>query len=751
MKNILFIILLLAVGSTSSWAQDDMPALEEVGEDILNSNGKKVKADKSYGNLGYMKSIELYQGVQDKSQQVSVPMMAKMANAYRLNGDSKSAEYWYARYINKADNQEDLLHYAQALQSNGKCEDAVRWFNKYKEVKGDVKMEFIGGCDELEDFIVRKNVKVMNAATLNSEQLDFSPIPHKEGLVFTSNRDKDPKTCCRDSWTNKDFTDLFFADIANNAEGGKSFSTPRRLPTKINKKTHDGAATFSADDQTMIFTRNNQSGPAENDVVKLQLYSAQADGPGWKDVQRMALNSTEWTSGHPSLSQDGNRLYFASNRQGGFGGMDIWVSKNENGQWATPVNLGPEVNSAGNELFPYISKDNLLFFASDGHKGLGGLDIFTMKRKTEGDENSWSRRRNMGQPINSAKDDFAYVIDKTGEAGYFTSNRDGGLGGDDIYLWEKDGPDEEQVILTVSDAATGELLENVTVNLTRQPSTEEDYTTDAKGSAKVLVMMDQKFDIKASKSGYLENNVSISAVDWYEVETYNIDLERPKSVPFKGITIRDKDGVKIPLTDIKVLEKCSGETLEAKSGENGEFTFDLKCDCDYELVGRKEKFKDGDLKFSVSQEDCNKQETIEKELRLADAKEEITLILNDIYYNFDRANIRSDAGEQLAQIVSLMQKYQSLEIALHSHTDCRGSDAYNDRLSQRRANEAKEYIISQGIAADRITLAVGHGEKELTNNCSNGVSCTKAKHQANRRTEIRIVKFDEPDVTLKKQ
>lgn len=750
MKNILFLFILLFMGVQTTWAQDEQPTVEEVGEEMLSGNAKKAKADKSYNNLGYMKSAEIYQGVQDKTQKVTVSMMANQANAYRLNGDTENAEYWYARYINKAEDKEDLLHYAQVLQSNGKCEDAVRWYNKYQEAKGEVKRDFIGGCDELEDFIDRKNIEVLNASTLNSEQLDFSPIPHKEGLVFTSNRDKDPKTCCRDSWTNKDFADLYFADIANNAEGGKSFSTPRLLSGKINKTTHDGVATFSADNQKMIFTRNNQNGAAENDVVKLQLYAAKADGADWTEIQKMGLNSTEWASAHPSLNESGDRLYFSSDRPGGFGGMDIWVSKNENGKWGEPTNLGPEVNSEGNELFPYAGKAGMLYFSSDGHKGIGGLDLFSIKQKTAGDENSWSRRRNMGKPYNSTMDDFAYSIDKSGESGYLTSNRTGGIGGDDIYLWNKTGPDEEQVILTVSDAETGELLESVEVSLTRQPSTEESYSTDEDGATKVLVKMDEKFDIKVSKAGYLDNSISLSAEDWYEVETYNINLERPTTTTFEGVVLDEKTGEIIPNAAVKLLEKCSGKTLDAIADANGAFSFDVKCDCDYQLVGTKENYKEGDVGFSIAKEDCYTTEPIKKEIKLLPAKEEIVIRLNDIYYNFDRAAIRKDASEQLAEVVGLMQKYPSLEIALRSHTDSRGSNSYNDRLSERRAQEAKEYIVSQGIDAARITMAKGFGETELTNDCSNGVPCSEEKHQANRRTQIQITKFDEPNVTLVK-
>ena len=724
---------------------------------FLLTNPKKQKGDKAYEHLGYMKSANYYQDVQVEKHQITPSMMTHLANSYRLNGETEAAEYWYARYINNTTNAEDYLHYSQMLYSNGKCEDALRWYNKYKSSKGSKgQRDFIEDCAEMATFPNRKNVVIKNVASLNSEQLDFSPVPFKNGVLFTSNRKWQKLKACTDTWTNGSFADLYFAEkTGENEDGSKRFADAVPFSGKLNGDFHDGTATFSPDGQSMYFTRNSYSGKASNDVVRLQLYSAKAKGENWTDVQKLPFNSEEFASCHPSLSTDGSRLYFASDRPGGFGGMDIYVSKNENGSWSEPMNLGPEVNTEGNEIFPFMGKDKL-HFSSDGHRGLGGLDIFSVAQNVMGDDNTWSNRKNMGQPINSQKDDFAFNVDGTNRAGYFTSNRPGGLGEDDIYFWKKEGEDEPEVltkVLCVYDEKSGDRLSESAVNVTRIPcstNAAEAYTTDDNGTTSLPIVAGESYQIQVIKDGYVESVSTIKAEDLFKMKEHCIPLDR-KAMMLRGKVLIDNYNALLPGAKIRLLEKCSGQTLQAESDANGSFEFPVKCDCDYELIGSKEKFSEDRSTFKVPKVNCDNNESVEKELRLKlEEKGEVLLVeINDIYYNFDKSDIRLDADMELMDLVSLMNQYPSLTVELRAHTDSRGSHAYNEALSERRAKEARDFIIKHGIDASRVVGARGYGESQLSNHCSDGVKCTEEEHQRNRRTEIKVVRFQEEGVRIK--
>ena len=581
----------------------EIPAnVEKVSNEALSGSNKKRKADRFYNYLGYMKSTNMYQKVYENEGVISQDMMEHIANSFRLNSDYEAAAYWYGRFIQSTNEPSHFLHYAQALQSLGRCEDATRWYRRYADkVKESKRVDFVTDCGELKAFKSNKNVFINNEAALNTEHLDFSPVLFKNKLVLTSNRPQDRLVAHTDTWTNNQFTDLFIS----NQKGGGGITPLRK---NVNEEYHDGTATFSADGHKMFFTRNNRKGKSGDNIIKLKIYVANRDGDNWEDITELPFNDKEFNTAHPSLSLDGTRLYFASDRPGGFGGMDIYVSYLKEGTWQTPINLGPAVNSPGNEIFPFIADDNRLYYASNGHRGLGGLDIYRVTQSLEGDDYSWTERRNLGKKFNSAKDDFGYVRVGTSDTGWLTSNRDGGLGGDDIYRWEgEEDPEEEE------------------------------------------------------KEEEPEPEPVVEPEPLPELEPEPLPEPEPEPI---------------------VLEKV--------------------------------------------------------------------FVLEDVYYDFDKYYIRPDAAVELDEVVALMQQYRSMKIELGSHTDARGSRQYNQRLSQNRANAAVEYIISRGIDPQRI-IAKGYGESKVINQCIDGVKCTEEEHQQNRRTEIRILEFNEPNVKIRDQ
>ena len=353
------------------------------------------KADKLYQQKGYMASATKYQ-MKHSPDDMEPEVMVRVANSYRLNGESELAEYWYSKCINQSTNAEDKLHYAEVLQSTGKCEDAIRWFNEYQKVaKSD--REFISDCSELSTFKKHENVAVKNLKALNTKHLDYSAVSHNGGVVFTSTRGMQKIKKVTDSWTKGNFSDVFFAKM--NDEGKVENISP--VEGGINKKYHDGVTSISKDGTLMFFSRNNKKSKKKKKSINLKIYSSIFVDGMWADATDIGINGDNFSTCHPSLSADGTLLYFASDRPGGFGGMDIYVVVYRNEKWTQPQNLGPTINSAGNDIFPFVNEEGILFFSSNGHKGMGGLDVFYAEKSSMFDEGTWNIRRNLGTPFNT--------------------------------------------------------------------------------------------------------------------------------------------------------------------------------------------------------------------------------------------------------------------------------------------------------------------------------------------------------------
>lgn len=870
MKNYIFISLLLIGLTAQANHFKDAPmesdtikeeSMQERSErielqenrfiDLSNSRDKK-KADKMYEQLGYMASTEFYEDLVAEGKANS-QVMVNLANSYRLNNETEDAEYWYAKIIKDTSEPDHYLYYAQALQSNGKCEDAIRWFEKYQTSSGDINRSFIKSCAEIDELKFERGAKITNLKALNTEYLDFSPVKYKDGVVFTSTRGISKVTKHLDLWTQSNFSDLFY--VEQEGVGSNSFGEPQPLEgDKINGKFHDGVATFNHSENYMVFTRNNTKGKSSEGLIDLQLYSAKKEGELWTDVKKLDINDDDYTSCHPTLAKDGKRLYFASNRPGGYGGMDIYMSKKVGKTWQKPENLGPTVNSSGNEIFPHIDDSEKLYFSSNGHKGLGGLDIFVAQKANESDEYSWSIRDNIGSPLNSSKDDFGFMVVEQDKTGYLTSSRDGGKGEDDIYEWEiTDGSKlgdknkkKRERVLCVFDPATGERIPDAKVSilptseslnggsdelvlvLKRMENREDEYVlslkdrnainaggdffrTDKRGTFMYPVSPGQEFMFLVEKAGYVKTRQKVSASEILSEETFCLPLSKRTGLYLEG-QVKNKNFPKfIPNAQITLISKCTGEKSITTSDADGEFDFPLDCDCEYELFAEKEFFKRGFAQVSTVGRDCSEPGVVTTviEMEMNDIQDELdkrdgltngqypnsypnpygqypngqspygpgfvpiqgpltpealrkyflgnengnfdvgqVLTLQHIYYDFDKYYIRTDAAAELDYLTALMKFYPSMEIGMESHTDCRGTDNYNNWLSRKRAKSSRQYLIDRGISANRIHYAKGKSEHYLVNDCADGVECSEEEHQMNRRTEITITRFNQPGVQI---
>lgn len=763
----LYALMLLAI---NSWAQKDT----------------KQQADKAYDQLSYLKAADLYQKLGESGLDEFAKI--RLADSYRLNGDTESAEYWYAQAIQEDAAPEDILHYAQVLQSNNKCEIALNWYNQYRALAGATQLiprAAVTDCANL-IFLPKQQVAVANMRELNSAHLDYSPIPYKGGLVFTSTRGKG-EDALEDTWTKDNFSDLFFAKKINE----QSFTEIQLLAGNINGDFHDGTATFNKTGTVMYFSRNNDKGKNTNDIVDLKIYTATLNNKEWGEVVELPFNDDEYATCHPTLSTDGSTLYFASNRLGGFGGMDLYKSTRTGTYWSVPENLGKEVNTAGNEIFPFIDQGEMLYFASDGLPGVGGLDIY----QTHLSNGNWTQPENLGEPINSSKDDFGYSKLNHGEAGYFTSNRAGGLGSDDIYYWSGNlmPPPNRQNIITVIDETSNDRISdamvtvvegvyknksNIPIGVGKQVKNGEvasnqpwrqpiSFLTDIKGKVQPEVTQGKTYTILIEKQGYAPVKKVVNSYDLLRKPEWVIPLKKRQGLALNGSVIHETYNRMIPNAVVTLFNFCTGEYETTNTDDEGNFAFFLECNCDYEIVAKKERFAEDKKEYSTLGIDCEREKPIHSILYLNVTEEAGTskpvvntiptppvnikptetlkvgqvITLEDVYYDFNKATIRGDASESLDHLVDLLQQYPSMEIELYSHTDSRGNDQYNERLSQRRAESAVQYIVTKGIARNRL-IGKGYGESTLKNDCADGIDCEEWEHQQNRRTEVKIAKLD---------
>ncbi|HFA50395.1 MAG TPA: hypothetical protein ENJ95_15385 [Bacteroidetes bacterium] len=614
-----------------------------------------------------------------------------------------------------------------------------------------------------------QDVEIKNISEINTEELDFSPVPVGNGLMYTSSKNDRFLTC--PSYGEKgSYVDLYYAE--KNAEG--IWQEPKVLKGKVNGKYNDGVPSFSPTGEKMIFTRNNLNGKNAANVIDLKLYTGDRQGDDWVNVTTpLPFNSDDWSTAHPALSSDGQLLIFASNRPGstlgleGLPSMDLWGSRLENGVWSIPFNLGPDVNTGKSELFPYLDDQGHLFFSSDGHPGEGGLDLFAATA-TDGDE--WNLEGNIGTPFNTSSDDMHFVPLNGCTEGYLASDRPDAdaKGNDDIYYWTRTSGFQDAVIQVVDKDTRepipladlsidpGQLKNQSLVQygpvLDKLFGGSEGTTmvveplklqTDAEGKVKIRISNASAFAIAASKTNYNPESRNPSAADLTAAPVYVIPLE--KSIVLARLTVKvieDPSGIPIPLADIKIVNKRTGEVVPLVGDGGGKATTQINCDDEYEITASKDPYYTNTVLLSDYKADCSDGE-VEVIVPL---KSPLIVVLEPIFYDFDRYYIRSrDAKPTLDSLAAIMNMYPTLQIRMEGNTDSRGSSAYNVRLSTNRANAAVKYMVRKGIAKERLTTD-HFGEDHLVNDCRDEVICPEEDHQLNRRVDVVAVRHQEPGV-----
>jgi len=614
------------------------------------SFAQRKLADKFYDNYGYTKAIELYEKAYDKGDN-SLHVLTRLGNAYYNTANSEKAALWFEKALEKDKkiDAEYLYKYIQSLRSTGDYDKADQWFAEFKAMQqGDSRVQ---GYDPNQTDYYSKLTALpsdmiveVNNLELNSEYSDFGTFIANGKIYFASARNTNKKTY---QWTNEPFLDPYVGNVSAD-------STAQIDRVNFDKRqrndVHVGTLCITNDGTTMYFTKDNVSRGNKLDYDKegtshLKLYRATLVDGVWSNVEELPFNDDMHSNGNPALSPDNKTLFFVSDKEGGFGQTDVYkVAINEDGSFGEPENLGPAVNTAGREMFPFVSKDNTLYFSSDGYLNLGFLDIFS-SNILKGDD---SEPVNLGAPYNSGFDDFAYMVDPDTNQGYFSSNRPGGKGNDDIYSFNA-YPCKEFIQGTVTDFKT-----------------------------KLVI-------------------------------------------PMATVRLIDQDG--------KIVQQVATDA-------NGQYILEADCNSNFTVAASKTDYREDQKPVSTS---ATNQKRQTRDLMLEPLIVENQIVLNPIFFDFDKANIRTDAEYELENIVDVLRNNPDMVIRIESHTDSRGRDKYNMKLSDRRAKATKDYILSRDIAPERIQSAQGFGETQLLNKCANGVKCSEEEHQLNRRSYFFIV------------
>lgn len=630
MKNIFTFLLLVALSSVVATAQ----------------NKDTKKADQLYERLQYTDAAKAYQKLLKKGKG-SRYVFQQLGNSFYYINDTKKAETYYKRVVKgRKLSPEVVYNYAQSLKANGKFSDHNEWMRKFAEMKPEDSRakEFMKNpnyipliMDEVERW------SATNMEEINSEYSDFGAFMKGKEFYFASSRNQKRK---KYAWNEEPFLDIYVAQ-----DVGGTIKNAALLPgNDVNTKYHESTVAITADGKRMYFDRNDyfegDYDKSEEGINQINLYYAELIDGQWKGISSVPWNSDEYSVGHPALSPDGNTLYFASDMPGGKGMSDIYaVNVNKDGTFGTPRRLGNNINTEGREVFPFVDSSGTLYFSSDGHMGIGLLDVFM----AEAQGAKFGMAVNMGKGVNSAADDFAFMFDPAGKTGYVSSNRSGGQGSDDIYK-----------------VAEIEIPCEITYNIT------------------VL-------------NEYTDGPIAGARVDMYD----------------------------------EMENKLSTRT----TGDNGTTQILAECDKGHVLQSVMRDFESN----AVVMEAVEGKETVDVTIRLRPIEDIIVddrVVLNPIFFDLNKSNIKPQAAFELDKLVAIMKKYPNMVIKVEAHTDSRGNDEFNLELSERRAQSTVQYVISKGIDAAMIS---GEGKGETSPKVDCGNNCTQEQHAKNRRSEFIIV------------
>lgn len=695
--------------------------------------GKYKLAERYFVEYNYKSAVKVYEDILKKNSNDDLALR-RLAICHERLGNLPKAEKRLAKLIDlKASTPEDLISYANVLKKRKKYEDAIIIYKRYSELRPDeewVKDYYKDGnwtfkiLRDSSQFVVRNS-------GINTKYKEFAPGFLGGDLVFSSSR---PEGTSKKVSSGESYLNLFKATIM--ADG--TLKSPSELGG-ANSKYHESNGTYDPIEKTLYFTRNNindgKKGKSSSGKLNLAIFYASFENGELGKVRGFKYNDPEYSVGQTAITPDGQRIIFVSDMPGGYGGTDLYYCEKEALNWGEPINFGPEINTPGNEMAPFVFNEDLMYFASNGHPGLGGLDVFVMDfSKKE------KKAKNMGYPVNTAYDDFGFVLYEDAQNGFIASDRPGGKGQDDLYEISIKSPDIVKVTGRVIDAENQLPIQNATILLKDAGNVEVMQVvanTDVDGNFDFEINYNLNYTIIGVKNGYFQTELFL------ETSTYSgyIDdavIELTKyDYASEGKVLDVETGLPIEGALVSLMDDAGNVIKDRVTEKDGRYFFGLYVGNEYILKAEKENYSNQDFTIDTR----NRPSTvIYSDFRLFKLEAGTTVPLENILWDYNSAVVTSSSKVELNRVVEILNEYPTMTIELSSHTDSQGGAPYNLKLSNRRANSAGEYLISQGIDAKRI-VSKGYGESKLKNHCADGVKCSDAEHQENRRTEFTILKI----------
>lgn len=651
---------------------------------FINAQSQDLKiANRYFDRTYYSEAIPLYEDITNVNR--SFEIVRNLADSYYYTSDLKNAKKWYhylIRTFGQNLDEEYYFRYIQTLKASGEYDEANEVKRQFLTKKNDTQaLETLEkDIHELENVsAIGKRFNIENLR-FNTKFSEFGAVKYGDKIVYSGiNTGALSK---KYKWNNENYLDLIM--VADNSKDSVSIS----FSDEINTRMHEGNAVFTKDGNTVYFTRNNSKNGKKvrnkQKISNLQIYRAELVDGKWTNIVSLPFNNDDYSTEHPALSNDEKTLYFASDMPETLGSFDIFSVKINDGLFETPKNLGPTINTVKKEQFPFISKDEKLYFSSNGHFGYGSLDVFVSKMAN----GTFLKPENVGLPVNSGYDDFAFNINSDTKQGYFSSNRLEGKGGDDLYSLLETKPliieDCKQFIAgIITDVDTKLPLENAIVVLQdTTKETLETITTTADGTFRFTVGCEKSYTVLSSKEKYTKDSKSIKT-----------NKERLKN------------------NDASMALK-SEESLKKEE----QIATNL-------LVEKKKKEKIATL--------------LATEKDVIQDKDRLLIRTEPIYFDYDLWYIRKESKPILNRVIEIMKKYPDMVVEIGSHTDARGNNRYNLDLSSKRAASTRTYFIEQGIPAKRIS-SKGYGETVQIIKCVPEDSCSEEQHELNRRSEFVI-------------
>ncbi|MES2760963.1 MAG: OmpA family protein [Bacteroidota bacterium] len=713
------------------------------------------KADQLYNELSYIAAIDYYKSLV-KTDTPTEANMRHLAECYFKIYDFPNGEIAYKNLNDKfpvTTTEADLINYLQCLKYNQKYTEAQTALTLIEQKKKDNAI--IKHHSKKKNYVKElkedsAGYKITNVENLNTSEAEFSPVffNKNQAVLFASNRRNTAARNKTFAWDDSYFIDMYTSDKKDSLQ----FVATVPMAKTISSTYHDGPASLSADEKTVYLTKSNIivkkiKGVAVN-VINLKLYILKKDSSGkLSKPENFAYNSNDYSVGHATVTKDGKRMYFVSDMPGGYGQTDLYLSEFKDGTWQKPENLGQAINTEGREMFPYVHEDGTLFFSTDGRAGLGGLDLYFTVPALD----AYFEPQSLGYPINSNFDDFGFALNDDLKTGYFSSNRVGGKGKDDIYFFRSRDP-LMGVTLSgiVFDESNKELIPNAWVYLLDKNKLVIDSTkVDDKAYYSFVINDPSKEYFVGAKERvkYYDRIVPVGKLQTGDNKK-DIGLF-PKYKLIDEITDA-KTGTPIEGVKATFIDKANGTPKTYTTDPSGIFTDiirgkkpgdKLEFTIKYEKEGYITVEKNYEIKL-----DMNTVIDLKEKMQKLEIGTDIGKIIqiNPIYFDLNKSNIRADAAKELDKIVKVMQENPTMTIELGSHTDCRSSKAYNMSLSDKRAKSSAAYIVSKGVTKSRI-VGKGYGESKLINGCEcEGAvksTCSEEEHQNNRRTEFLITKF----------